>query len=178
MTTPRTSYHTHIKSLAREGLLYPSVSQQIPRSNLYRWRTEPENKYHNFGILVNAASDLETIKSFAHNRGAKRIYAAYVRLIKNVLSIIHTIPQFHRIVKEHSKKIVEVILRVKDLIGLKRTLRFFNISVATFRNWSLQSFTSCFESLTGACNRVFPNQLSRPEVVKLKEMLLDSQFQF
>jgi putative transposase len=74
--------------------------------------------------------------------------------------------------------VVALVGRVKNLIGLKRVLRFFNISVPTFRNWSLQSLTECFESLTGACNRVFHNQLSRPEVLKLKEMVGDPQFQF
>jgi putative transposase len=75
-------------------------------------------------------------------------------------------------------QVVEVVERVKNVIGLQHALRFFNISVATFRNWSLQSSTSCFESLTGACNRVFHNQLSRPEVLNMKELLCDTQYQF
>lgn len=174
----RTSYHTHVKSLAREGLLCHTVMQQIPRSNLYRWKAEHEGKYHDFGIIMNAAQDLEIIKSFAQHRSAKRIYAAYVRLIKTFISIVHSIPGFHKTIKEHSKKIIEVVSRVKNLTGLKRTLRLFNISVPTFRNWSLQSFTDCFESLTRNCNRVFPNQLSRPEVLKLKGLLSDAQYQF
>ncbi len=174
----RTSYHTHIKSLARQGLLCQAVTQQIPRSNLYRWKAEHEGKYHDFGIIINAAQDFEIIRSFAQNRSAKRIFAAYVRLVKTVLAIVHSLPQFHRTVKQYNKKIVEVILRVKDHVGLKRSLNFFNISVTTFRNWSLQSLTSCFASMTGGCNRVFPNQLSRPEILKLRELLCDTQYQF
>ncbi len=42
----------------------------------------------------------------------------------------------------------------------------------------MQSHSQCFESLTNGCNRIFPNQLSRPEVSKLKEFLTDIRFQY
>ncbi len=58
-----------------------------------------------------------------------------------------------------------------------RALHFFNISVPTYRLWSLQSLTECFESLIQSCNRIFPNQLSLPQVRLLKQLLLDQKFQ-
>jgi putative transposase len=174
----RTVYHTHIKCLVRDGLLAAPLLQQIPRSNVSRWKAEPHNKYFDLGLNIKTATDMETIKDFIQDRRARRIYAAYVRIVKMVISFAQDIPQFHRSVKVHSKKVVELVLRVKDYIGLKRALRFFNISVATYRNWSLLSITQCFQSLTGKCNRVFHNQLARPELTKLKDLLTDAQFQY
>jgi hypothetical protein len=80
--------------------------------------------------------------------------------------------------KANKLKLVETVKKVRNSIGLKRTLLFFNISTFTFKQWSLDTFTSCFHSITAACNKIFPNQLSRPEVVKLKGMLLDERFHF
>ena len=73
---------------------------------------------------------------------------------------------------------MEIINRARPHLGLTRSLHFFKLSVSTFRQWSLQSFTACFESLTRSCNRIFPNQLSRPQVELLKESLLDPKFQY
>ena len=174
----RVCYHTHIKALVREGLLSTSVLKQIPRSNLYRWRAEPQEKYKDFGLILNAEKDYETLKSFAQDRSAKRIYAAYVRIISAVLSIAHSLTGFHQEIQAQRIQFVDLVNKVKNIVGLRKTLRILNISVHTFRNWSLQSATECFESQTQKCYRVYHNQLSRPEVVKLKHMLTDKQFQY
>ena len=174
---PRTAYHTHIKSLVRDRLLPADVLRQIPRSNIHRWMSESQEKYTDFG-LTSTEDDYETIRSFVNNKSARRVYAAYVRILKTVLTIVHTIPQFRNAIREAAKQLVPVIKRGSSVIGLKRVLRIFNISLATFRNWSLQSFTACFESATGTCNRVFPSQLSRPEILKLKTLLTTPDYQY
>lgn len=176
MSNTRTSYHTHIKFLARERLLTPAVSASIPRSNLHRWKSEAPDKYEHFDLC--AASDYDTLRAFARDSNARRVFVAYVRIVKMLVAIAHGMPGFHRSVKINSKQIVNVIGRVRVVVGLRRALRFFNVSVATYRNWSQQSYAACFESLTGQCNRVFPNQLSRPEVMKLKSMMTDTRFQY
>lgn len=174
----RTIYHTHIKCLVRNGLLDASLVKQIPRSNVSRWKAESEDKYFDFGLGLTTDDDLDVIRSFARDQKARRVYAAYVRLVKTILTIAHGTRQFHRIVKANSKNVVLLVQRVRQRIGLKRALQFFNISVATFRNWAVQSHTQCFTSGTGTCNRIFPNQLTRLEVSKMKDLLADPQFQY
>jgi len=63
-------------------------------------------------------------------------------------------------------------------IGLIYALQVFNISVPTYRQWGLETFTSCFHSMVNRCNRIYPTQLSGPEIDKLKEKILSSQFQY
>jgi len=175
---PRTLYHTNIKYLARDGLLSSTIIQQIPRSNIYRWKAEPVDKYQMFDLNVQANTDYTLIKQFLEHKTARRVFSAYVRIIKTVLALVSGQPAFHRIIKQHSKQVIDIITRVKPQIGLIRALCFFNISLSTFRNWSLQSLTQCFESLANSCNRIFPQQLSRPQVTLLKELLLDRKFGF
>ncbi len=174
----RTSYHTQIKYLARNGLLSANVLQQIPRSNIHRWKSEPSHKYQSFDLNVQAAHDYNLIKEFAAHRNARRVFSAYVRVIKTALAFAHALPAFHKIIKQHGRQILDLVNKVKSHLGLMRTLRFFDLSVSAFRLWSFQSATECFESLTRSCNRIFPNQLSLPQVTLLKGLLLDPKFQY
>ena len=174
----RTLYHTHIKCLAREGLLSEDVLKQIPRSNIHRWKSEGPDKYLAFDHNLQGHDEYNLIREFSRHKTAQRIFAAYVRIIKTALSFAHALPGFHKIVKEHRKQIVEIIIRARPYLGLQKSLRFFNLSVSTFRQWSIQSFTDCFHSLTHTCNRVYPTQLSRPQVEMLRKSLLDPAFQY
>ncbi len=176
MPSSRLSYHTHIKLLVRQGLLPDELLIQIPRTNLHRWRNEALDKYHLVDFPLTNSHQLAC--HLSKNLKAKQELFAYVRLGKFLTSIAHSIPAFHKKVKEHSKQVVALIQRVRNTIGLRRALSFFDISVQTFRQWSLQSMTSCFQSAIGFCNRIYPNQLSRAEVMKIKEMLTDAQFQY
>lgn len=172
MSTTRLSYHTHIKSLVRQGLLPNELLAQIPRTNIHRWRNEAVNKYHLFSLTCAQSAHPPEVKK------TKQKFSAYVRVGKLFTSIAHSLPAFHRKIKEYSKQVVALIQRVRNVIGLKRVLKFFDVSVQTFRQWSLQSMTACFQSSLGFCNRIYPNQLARPEVLKIKEMLTNTQFQY
>lgn len=174
----RTSYHSHIKCLVRDGLLSADVMGRIPRSNIYRWKSEHVLKYKTLGVSPLSDAGYDLTREFLRNKTARRVFAAYVRIIKALISLVHAVPGFHRVIRENSKQLVTLINRVRPYVGLMRALRFFHLSVATYRQWTLRSFTQCFESLTGDCNRIFPNQLSHPQVAKLKELIFEPAFQY
>src|SRR5579872_5221907 len=71
-----------------------------------------------------------------------------------------------------------MIERVRSALGLQNILRIFNISIYTFRQWKVDTFTSCFNSIVNKCNRVYPTQLSKIEVHTMKEKLLNPSFQY
>jgi putative transposase len=176
MPTTRLSYHTHIKSLARQGLLPDQLLAQIPRTNLHRWKNEAPDKYSSFNFLL--PDNYQLVPHPTRIKSARRTFSSYVRVGKLLTTIAQSLPAFHRKVKERSKQVVALIQRVRNIIGLKRALRFFDISASTFKQWSLQSMTACFQSSLGFCNRIYSNQLSRAEVLKIKEMLTDPVFQY
>jgi len=74
--------------------------------------------------------------------------------------------------------VVKIIDRIKGSLGLINVLHYFDISVSTFRLWSMETFTSCFYSIVNKCNRIYPTQLSNPEITKLKEKLLSPQYEY
>ena len=176
--TTRNSYHTEIKYLARENLLATEVCGLIPRSNIWRWKRESSDKYKSFDLNLKGSQDYELIRSFSQNKNAKRIYSCFVRLGKSFIDLAHGIPKFHKRVQELKIPVVKIIERVKKSLGLNNVLRVFNISVSAYRQWSLETFTSCFHSIVNRCNRIYPTQLSSSEISKLKEKLLDPSNQY
>ena len=75
-------------------------------------------------------------------------------------------------------QVVRIIDRVRGSLGLTNILKVFNISVSTFRQWSMETLTSCFHSIVNKCNRIYPTQLSSPEIATLKEKLLSPRYQY
>ncbi|MBS1682224.1 MAG: hypothetical protein JST48_10975 [Bacteroidetes bacterium] len=174
----RNAYHTALKCLARENLLTKGVCGLIPRSNIWRWKHEPSDKYKTFDLNLRGTQDYELIRSFVQNKNAKQIFAAYVRLSKFFVDLVHSVPKFHKHVNKKKLQVVRIIERVKDSLGLKNVLRVFNISVPTFRQWKLDTVTPCFESIVNRCNRIYPTQLSKSEVKTMKEKLTDPLHQY
>ena len=176
--TTRISYHTELKCLARENLLALEISELIPRSNLWRWKQEPSEKYKSFDLNLKGSQDYALIRSFSQNKNAKGVYSCFVRLSKFFIDLAQGIPKFHKCVQEQKIQVVKIIERVKKLLGINNVLRVFNISVSTYRQWSLETFTSCFHSIVNRCNRIYPTQLSGSEISRLKEKLLDPSNQY
>lgn len=178
MSSVRVSYHTELKCLARENLLATEICSLIPRSNLWRWKQEPAHKYKTFDLNLKAVQDYELIRLFSQNKKAKRIFSAYVRLSKFFVEFTQGIPKFHKYVRDGKKLVVKTIGRVRDSLGLQNVLRVFGISVSTFRQWQLETYSSCFNSIVNKCNRIYPSQLSSFEIKSLREKLINPTYQF
>jgi len=58
---------------------------------------------------MKATEDYELLKSFAHHRSAKRIYAAFVRVISAVLKIAHSAAGFKESDKAQQLKLVDLV---------------------------------------------------------------------
>lgn len=103
MPSVRVSYHTSIKYLAREGLLSAPILKRIPRSNIHRWKSEDPQKYQTFDLHLQGTSEYDLVRQFARHKKAKRVFSAYVRLIKTIISLAHALPGFHRAIKEQKQ---------------------------------------------------------------------------
>jgi putative transposase len=162
----------------RDGLLPSNVLQQIPRSNLWRWKNESADKYRTFDLNLKTGEDYELIRSFALNNKAKRVFSAYVRLSTFFVELVQSIPKFRNHISNAKIRIIKAIEKGKGLLGLLNILRVFGIPVSTFRQWRLETHTSCFNSIMNKCNRIYPTQLSKIEVKLMKDKLIDPFYQY
>jgi hypothetical protein len=77
----RTSHHAHLKSAVRLGVCPVRVQNQLPKSNIYRWKTELPKKYFSAGLeLEKYTRLLETVQM------SPGTFYAYARLVRTFIN--------------------------------------------------------------------------------------------
>ena len=176
MNLSRSCYDTKVKYLARVNLLPSSFSGQINRSLLWKWKQETNDKYFGHELTIDLNKHYEVLKKFAEHKKAQRVFIAYLRLALTFQKLVSSSEAFYKTLHEQKELVVDSIQRVSKILSLEKAVRVFNISTKTYYNWLLTSKTKCFESFFQACNRVYSSQLTKPEINKMKDLLVDSRF--
>lgn len=161
------SYHTLLKEAIRLDKCPLSVTQQIPASNISRWKKEPAEKYFSGG-LESIEKYTRLLESIQHRPG---VFFAYARVIRSFNSIFQRSADFLNVLRAHKDEIVQVVLRVKALLATPKVLKVFGISPYTFKEWRLQVTRPCQSSAMKVCKKVHPTQLTQQEVNLMEKLL-------
>ena len=177
----RTSYDTSIKHLIRLGLtdVIPNdLLLSIPSSNINRWKNESDSKYLGSELNEIAKEKYELLRKFSKSQKAQKILSGYFQLVKICQLAINVSSSTKKVFHSSKEQIVDCIQKVKPVLGLKKVVQFLGISVGTFHNWLLETKVKCEFSYFHICNRLRPNQLTKQEVMTLKNLLLDERFKY
>lgn len=165
----RAAYHTTLKELVHYGLLPPKYVGEIPRSNLHRWRNDSFDRF--MGSEINAIADNHTELIKTLNEYPKMFYA-YGRLVKTVIDIVGTAKDYARLVRGAKERVVEAVIKARDLVPITKAVKLFGISRATFHAWVVDVKLRCSKSYFQQCNRVYSTQITPLEVEAIKRALL------
>jgi len=178
----RKSYDTNIKHLARHRLLQdiltPEQLKKIPRSNIYRWENEAEDKYSYSEINEILKQEVELIKQFSQSSKLKNGFKKYIQLSTAFHKMIAKVKGVKTIIKEQQELIVSTIEQVIDYIPIDNALKVFNISRATYQNYKTRVIYKCDQSYFKWCTKRFPNQLLPIEVETIKKYMTDENYHF
>ena len=109
----RKSWDTAVKHLVRHELLNdiltPEQIASIPRSNISRWRSEPENKYTYCKINNIVKQEIELIKRFNQSSKIKRINQSYFKLADTFNEIVSKVKGVKTVLRKHRDLIVNTI---------------------------------------------------------------------
>ena len=166
--TQRASYHTTLKELVHFDLLPVKYTGKIPRTNIHRWKKEAVDRY--IGSEINAIADNHTELIRTLNQYPRMFYA-YGRLVKTLHQIVATGQEYQNLLRRSKEKIVEAVLKTKDIVSLSSAVQIFNISTSTFHSWVTDVRLQCGKSYFGLCNKVYPNQITVFEVETIKKVL-------
>jgi len=168
------SYHTDLKIAEFLGILPYDIRCQIPKSTLYNFRNKDfaeifGMEFSNLtGDVIALLEEMKKKSLFSKMlRGIIRVKTTLVA-IKDIY--LKKIKNSEGIIKE---KIVKAIEKVRDTLGLERSVRYFDISKGTFYSWSNQIKAKCVDSPVGKCLRIWTGQLTKKEIEKIKELCLD-----
>ena len=173
----RKSYSTDLKLAVQLNIIPDYILKSIPKSSLHRFKN---TDYSNiFGLEYSQIfQELDLIKNLAKSKTAKNLFksALYIKTI--ILNITRPLINLKKYIKNIplKQKIVATILKVKDIIGFERALRYFNISKSKFYSWQNQIKAKCVDSVIHKCPKIWPNQLTKKEVHIITKMLNNNKY--
>ncbi len=169
----RRSYHTNIKILTHFNLLPNDIITQIPKSNICRWKNSDFSTV--FGVDI-YQEHVDTIKELMKHKRFVKSCLALLR-IKNILIEVYKQNKKKKIKDIKLKKIiVHTIDRVRSILCLERAVRYFKITIQQYYIWINQIKQRCLETIIDQCPRIYPNQLCKSEIKKIKECLWDIKY--
>jgi len=157
LNTSRKSYDTNVKHFVRMGLLSSmpfELKEQIPTSNINRWRYEDPKKYVGCEISDFVKKELDLYKRIGQTNNLKKLNESYFKLC-DVFN--------------------DIVYKVK---GVNNAIRVFNISRTTYQNYKSIVIHKCNASYFKWCVRKFPNQLLAKEVVTIKTYMENEMYKF
>jgi len=176
----RQSYDTAIKHIYRkqlESVIPIQLRQNIPRTNIHRWRKESDEKYVGCELNGIAARELSLLQDFSKSIYRKRLFTASVRIVNTLKSLVD-VPSIEKVLRDQKEKIVELADRVKPIFSKQRFAQLIGISAKTLRNWTTEIHAKCNASFLYKCHLKHPLKTARSEVMKVKQMLLDPAFMY
>ena len=176
----RQSWDTSVKHLVRNGLHHDVLTSEqissIPRSNISRWKHEPDDKYMFCEINSIIKQEVELIKRINQSSKIKRINHAYFKLADTFHEVISKIKGVRQLLKNQKELIVNTIESVKSSIPIDKALKVFNISRSTFENYKSIVIHKCNASYFNWCVKRFSNQLLPKEVKTIKNYMTHKDY--
>ncbi|WP_418639273.1 DDE-type integrase/transposase/recombinase [Winogradskyella sp.] len=176
----RTSWDTSIKHLARHGLLEAILTSEqiakVPKSNLWRWKHEQDDKYLYSEINQIIKQEIELIKRLNQSSKIKKLNKSYFKLHDTFHEVISTIKGIKAQINNKKELIVNTIEQVKGNIPIQKALKVFNISRSTYENYKTIIIHQCDVSYFKWCTKRFPNQLLPKEVETIKHYMTHKDY--
>lgn len=147
--------------------------KRIPKSNISRWKNI--NLSTIFGV-EQYQDHIDSIKELMKHKKFLKSCRALLR-IKNALIEVYKNNKRKKIKDIKLKKIIiNTINRVRQIIYLDKAVKYFKITIQQYYIWTHQIKKKCLETILDHCPRIYPNQLCKKEIKKIKECLWDIKY--
>ena len=170
------SYHSNIKIAASLDILPNELKRTIPKSSLNRFRNTDFSSLLGYKENQDFTENITIMKEFLQSKTAIKLFTAALRIRDVKISILSRLQQSSLSKLQMKAMIITAVNRVKDTLGQGKVLRFFGITSYKYHSWSNEIKHKCIDSPIHKCMRLWPNQLSKKEVTKMKSLLTDPAY--
>lgn len=177
----RKSWDTTVKHYYRKGLennLPKEIKLLVSKSNKSRWKNESDDKYTGCEVANYINQELELIKRIGQNSRIKKINESYFRLVDALHKILNQIKNIKQVIYNHKELIVNTIENLKEHVSIKDSIKFFNISRATYQNYKTLVKNKCDNSYFLWCVKKYPHQLLKKEILVIKMYLDNDKYKY
>lgn len=177
----RLSRGTNVKHYVRSGLYHnlpKNIKDQIPSSNISRWKNEPENKYTGSEFAKFIDNEIELYKRIGQNSRIKKVNEGYFKLVDTLYIILNKIKSVRQVFSNHKDIIVNTIENLKEIIPIENSIKIFNISRATYQNYKTLIINKCDTSHFLLCVKKYPHQLLKKEILVIKNYMNNEKYRY
>ena len=164
------------KYLVYNNLAPKEVTQSLHKSQLSRYRNIDPKQWSGYDLATISWENLELLQDFNRDLKAQKIFQAYRCICLVLTSILASLKGFKKELRKNREQVISCVEQAKDTIGLSNALELLSISRTTYHNWMIEIKSKCLDSPFQLCQNRFPSQLTRTEVEKLRDLLLDKRF--
>ena len=151
--------------------LPPQLLSQLHKSNICRWKHEPDAKYKNCTVASFIRNEVGLVSRINENPKIKKANEVVFELIDTFHKVLADVKGVKKAVRKHQPTIVNAIDSCKKILPVKKGLKIFGMGRSTFQKFKTKTITECFNSYFDVCVQAHPHQLMRSEVLKIKEYL-------
>ncbi len=166
----------YLYSKGKEHLLPQNFRDNIPAANRCIWRKKDFNSFEGsqFRYLIDALEERQYLR-LKNRLLSKRIYGI-ARLFSSLYPVMKEsfLKQFER--DDSKRRLVEGILKNKNAVPLKESLRFIGMKPGTFYQYWNDIKFKCNESPLLKCVKKRPQQFSKQELATLERMLRSKKY--
>ena len=168
------TYHTDFCLQYKLGLMDKDLARQIPRSTLFNWRQRDFN--HLFGTehIDFTEEKIELIREFLSRKQFFITARAMYTVFKTWQRLVVRTKEWGAIIKESKDIVVETIDNVKEVLGVKRAVLNFGISIQQYYIWKRDML--CFHKDNIVCYRRSPGQISVADINSIRTYLLNKDY--
>jgi len=163
------TYHTDISIRYKLGILDDKVVKDIPRTTLHNWKNRDFSKLFCFDNIYDNDENINLIREFLTRKklleAAKILYFVYSTLSM----ILSNLRNKKRVLFEAKDEIVKTIDLAKNVVGIKKACRIFQITYSKYNSWK----NKCKNSVIGLCRKVNLMQLAFAEVETVKKYCIN-----
>ena len=177
----RISWDTNVKHYVRSGLylnLPSDIKNQIPSSNLSRWKNEPNDKYIGSELAKYIDQDIALYKRIGQNSNIKKINESYFKLVDVLHETLYNVGGFKQKIADNKDSIVNAIENIKEIIPIENAIKIFNISRSTYQNYKTLVINKCDASYFLWCVKKYPHQLLKQEISVIRDYMIDEKYKF
>ncbi len=177
----RKSWDTNVKHYVRSGLYFYlpiEIKNQIPSSNISRWKNESKDKYIGSELAKYIDQDIKLYKRIGDNSNIKKINEGYFKLVDVLHETLYNVGGFKQKIAGNRDYIVNTIENLKDTIPIENAIKIFNISRSTYQNYKNLVINKCDASYFLWCVKKYPHQLLKKEILVIKKYLIDEKYSY
>ncbi len=170
-------YDTRLKFDVANGYIPEVLKHYVNSSNHYKWKKE--QFHHIIGFDYYNDQEMETkilSKEITDLKVSLKKSQAENELLSLLANAATDYISTDKLIHNIKNKVVNAITKNREVLGIKKCVKMFNIAIRTFYTWQQLTKAPCVHTIKTTCLKSNPNSLLKEEELNIVRILKDPRY--